>query len=130
MLLRIQSLPAWKVVCSDLKLLLREGHDKDIAKQASHKFFGDSRVSFVAIDGTESQDESLDMLIFYAGAFGYSGQLEFLDRGCDCGEVVQAQQSTDISTAIPLFEGDASRIVGRATEGGMEVDAEAPPSDI
>lgn len=114
--------------CSDLKLVLRQGYQKDIAKLASQRFFANSRVSFVAIDGTESQDESLDMLIFYAGAFGYSGHLEFLDSGCDCGEVVQAHQSTDISTAIPLFEGDASRIVGRATESGMEVDAEKLPS--
>ena len=68
------------------------------------------------------------MLIFYAGAFGYSGHLEFLDHGCDCGEVVHAQQSTDISTAIPLFESDASRTVGRITESGLEVEAEALPS--
>jgi hypothetical protein len=47
--------------CSDLKLLLREGYAKDIAKQASRKFFPNSKVSFVAIDGTESQDEHLDM---------------------------------------------------------------------
>ena len=41
--------------CSDLKLLLREGYEKDIAKQASQKFFRNSKISFVAIDGTESQ---------------------------------------------------------------------------
>ena len=43
--------------CSDLKLLLREGYKTDIAKQAAKKFFGNNKVSFVAIDGTESQDE-------------------------------------------------------------------------
>ena len=80
--------------CSDLKLLLREGYQKDIAKRASQEFFRNSKVSFVAIDGTESQDESLGMLIFYAGAFGYGGQLEFSDHGCDCGEVVQARHSS------------------------------------
>jgi hypothetical protein len=41
--------------CSDLKLLLREGYQKDIAKQASKRFFGNSKASFVAIDGTENQ---------------------------------------------------------------------------
>ena len=34
--------------CSDPKLLLREGYQKDTAKQASQKFFGKSKVSFVA----------------------------------------------------------------------------------
>jgi hypothetical protein len=74
--------------CSDLKLLLREGYKTDIAKQAGKKFFGNNKVSFVAIDGTESQDEHLEMLIFYTGAFGYVGQLEFLEVGCSCGEVI------------------------------------------
>lgn len=67
--------------CSDLKLLLREGYKTDIAKQAAQKLFGNGKISFVAIDGTESQDENLDMLIFYTGAFGYTGQLEFLENG-------------------------------------------------
>ena len=34
--------------CSEPKLLLREGYEKDTAKQASQKFFGKSKVSFVA----------------------------------------------------------------------------------
>jgi hypothetical protein len=114
--------------CSDLKLLLREGYKTDIAKQAGKKFFGNNKVSFVAIDGTESQDEHLDMLIFYTGAFGYVGQLEFLEGGCSCGEVIEAKHTTNISTAIPLFEGDASRTVGRETENGIEVDPERLPS--
>ena len=114
--------------CSDLKLLLREGYKTEIAKQTAQKFFGNSRISFVAIDGTESQDEHLDMLIFYTGAFGYTGQLEFLESGCSCGEVVEAKHTTSISTAIPLFEGDASRTIGRETENGIEVDAQRLPS--
>ena len=68
------------------------------------------------------------MLIFYIGAFGYTGQLEFLENGCSCGEVIEAKHATNISTAIPLFEGDASRTVGRETENGIEVDAERLPS--
>lgn len=116
--------------CWDLKFLLREGYDRNIAKLAAQKFFGNSKVSFVAIDGTESQDEHLDMLIFYTGAFGYVGQLEFLEQGCSCGEVVEAKRTAHISTAIPIFEGDASRIVGRETENGTEVDPERLPSAL
>ena len=64
------------IKCSnDIKLLIREGYDVKIAKETAEKFFGKKKISFIAIDGTESQDQELDMLIFYAGAFGYIGQL-------------------------------------------------------
>jgi AraC-like DNA-binding protein len=33
-----------------------------------------------ATDGTQSQDEQLEMLIFYAGTFGYIGKLDFVDN--------------------------------------------------
>jgi hypothetical protein len=76
--------------CSnDLKLLIREGYDVKIAKETAEKFFGKRKVSFIAIDGTESQDQRLDMLIFYAGAFGYIGQLEFVKERCSCGEILE-----------------------------------------
>ena len=83
--------------CSDPKVPVREGYQKEIAKQASQNFFGKSKVSFVAIDGTESQDEHLDMLIFYTGAFGYTGEFKFLENGCSCGEVIEAKHTTNIS---------------------------------
>lgn len=63
-------------------------------------------MSLVVIAGTESRDDYLDMLIFYAGAFGYVGHLEFLERGCSCGDLVEAKRTTNISTAIPMFEGE------------------------
>jgi hypothetical protein len=71
--------------CSaDVKLLIREGYDKKKAKDAAKRLFGDGQVSFLAIDGTEAQDQELDMLVFYAGAFGYVGKLDFSnDSGLD-----------------------------------------------
>ena len=67
--------------CSDdIKLLLREGYSVKVAKETAEKFFGKKKISFIAIDGTESQDQQLDMLIFYAGAFGYIGQLDLQKR--------------------------------------------------
>ena len=91
--------------CSDLKLLLRDGYDRNRAKLAAQKFFGNNKTSFVAIDGTESQDEHLDMLIFYTGAFGYVGQLEFLERGCSCGEVAKLNiQLTSLPPYLCLRE--------------------------
>ncbi len=115
--------------CSDdIKLLLREGYDVRIAKETAEKFFGKKKISFVAIDGTQSQDQQLDMLIFYAGAFGYTGQLEFLEKGCSCGEILDANNVTNISAAIPIHEEDASNVAGEITEGGIEVDPERLPS--
>lgn len=54
--------------CSeDIRLLIREGYDKEIAYRTALNLFGKDKTSFLAIDGTESQDQQLDMLIFYAG---------------------------------------------------------------
>jgi hypothetical protein len=38
--------------------------------------FGDNKgLSFLAVDGTESHDQQLYMLVFYSGAFGYKFNL-------------------------------------------------------
>ncbi len=117
--------------CSnDVKLLLREGCDLRIAKQTAEKFFGNTKISFIAIDGTGSQDQELDMLIFYAGAFGYTGQIEFVQKGCSCGEILEASAISNVSAAIPIHEEDASNVVGESTEGGVEVDPERLPSTL
>jgi hypothetical protein len=65
----------------DIKLLIREDYDRKIAYESALRFFGKNRAKFIAIDGTKSQDQELDVLVFYAGAFGYIGQLEFSDDG-------------------------------------------------
>jgi hypothetical protein len=78
-------------------------------------------VSFIAIDGAQSQDQQLDMLVFYAGAFGYIGQLEFVQERCSCGEILEPQTVSNVLAAIPIHEEDVSNIVGEATEGGIEV---------
>ena len=112
----------------DIKTLLMEGYSLNIARTTAEKFFGRKKVSFIAIDGTESKDQELDMLLFYAGAFAYVGQIEFGENGCECGEVVEATDISNISAAIPLYEEDASNIVGEETEAGIEVDPERLPS--
>jgi hypothetical protein len=115
---------------NDLKLLVREGYDVKTSLEAARALFGDQKVSFIAIDGTESQDQELDMLLFYAGAVGYVGELEFTDKGCNYGSHMKTMGSTDISSAIPIHEEDASRVVGKVTEGGLEVDTERLPSSL
>lgn len=122
---RIKSLSKFS---KNIKILLREGYDIDVARHIAENFFGKKKISFVAIDGTESQDEQLDMLLFYTGAFAYVGQLEFAEKGCECGEVTEGNRISDISAAVPLYEGDASSIVGVETEAGKEVDPQRLPS--
>jgi hypothetical protein len=109
--------------CSDdIKKLVRIGYDIKIAKEAANKLFGYNKgISFLAIDGTESHDQQLDMLVFYAGAFGYIGQLEFGDDGCCYEEPIQIKESPNLSIAIPIHEEDASSIVGKLREGGIYI---------
>jgi hypothetical protein len=59
------------------------------------------------------------MLIFYAGTYGYIGQLDFTDKGCCYDEPSEIKASMNISAAIPVHEEDASNIVGKLTEGGL-----------
>lgn len=112
----------------DIIVLLRQGYDLSIAGDTADKFFGRKKILFIAIDGTESQDQQLDMLLFYAGAFAYGGELEFDKVGCKCGEVIKATELGNISAAIPLYEEDAFNITGRETETGTEIDTERLPS--
>ena len=120
--------------CSaDVKILIREGYDKKIAKETARQMFGiggddGQEVSFLAIDGTQSQDQELDMLVFYAGAFGYIGKMDFSgDNGCGYEEPSQAEGTTSISAAIPVHEEDTADVAGEKTEGGVEVDTNRIP---
>ena len=115
---------------NDIKSLIRQGYDVNIANEAAEKLFGKKKISFLAIDGTEGQDQELDMLIFYAGAFGYTGHLEFVKERSSCGETLEANSITNVSASIPIHEEDASTIVGQATEGGIEVEIERLPSSL
>jgi hypothetical protein len=59
----------------DVKLLIREGYNPEIAQNTAKQLFGTKdNISFLAIDGTKSQDEALEMVIFYAGAFGWQSK--------------------------------------------------------
>lgn len=87
----------------DIDQLVRRGYDTKKAQDAARNLFGTDKVSFLAIDGTGSQDQALDMLIFYAGAFGYAGQLDFTDlRGCSYTEPFEVAETANLSAAIPL----------------------------
>jgi len=101
-----------------------------MARRTAERFFGKKRISFIAIDGTGSQDQQLDMLIFYSGAFGYIGQLEFVEEHCSSGEILEPDNISNVLAAIPVHEEDVSNVVGEITEGGIEVDPEGLPSSL
>src|SRR5688572_29311967 len=66
----------------DINQLIRAGFDPKIAYNTAKNLFGDDVVEFLAIDGTISEDQKLDMLVFYTAAFGYIGKLKFTDKDC------------------------------------------------
>jgi hypothetical protein len=119
--------------CSeDVKLLIREGYNPEIAQRTAERLFGTKdNVSFLDIDGTKSQDEALEMVIFYAGAFGYVSKLNFSNnKGRICGEPTAIKGTLSISSAIPVHEENISSIAGQLKEGGIDVDAERVPSGL
>jgi hypothetical protein len=116
----------------DIRLLIREGYNKEIAYRTALNLFGNGITSFLAIDGTESQDQQLDMMIFYAGAFGYIGKLHFNDStsGCSFDEPSPIEGSLGLSTAVSIHEQDSANVAGKLTEGGVEVESERLPSTL
>jgi hypothetical protein len=46
----------------DIKNLLREGYDTNIAFNTAKALFGSEKVKFLAIDGTVSEDQRLDQV--------------------------------------------------------------------
>jgi len=115
----------------DVKELLRFGVDQASASSTARSFFGAKSVEYVAIDGTYSVDQKLDLLVFYVGAFGYSGELRFADDRVEVGEPAPMNQSSEaVSASIPLSEEDAATVFGQRTESGTEVEAQRLPNAI
>ena len=116
----------------DIRLLIREGYNKEIAYRTALNLFDKDTTSSLAIDGTESQDQQLDMMIFYAGAFGYIGKLHFNDstNGCRFDELLPIEGSLGLSTAVSIHEQDSASVAGKLTEGGVEVESERLPSTL
>ncbi len=111
--------------------VLRIGFDGKKCFEEAIKFFGTDRVRYLAVDGTEFQDERLDMLIFYAGAYAYGGQLEFSEDG----EVSALPPKSEndffgLSCAIPLSEEYTSKVSGELTEHGVETDPTRVPQAL
>jgi len=114
----------------EISKLLRFGFDQKAASDLASEFFGSDDISYVAIDGTDSVDEQLDLLVFYAGAFAYYGFMKFEEGDISIGEPTPMISDLSVSAAIPLSEEDAAQVFGQKTESGVEVDSERLPGAV
>ena len=114
----------------DIGKLMKAGVDYPGAALTARKFFGTDSVGYVAIDGTQSIDQQLDLVVFYIGAFAYSGQARFTGANVEIGPPKANEQSLSASAAIPLSEEDAASVFGQRRESGIEVDPERLPSSL
>ncbi len=114
----------------EIAQILRFGVDTPSASLTGRKFFGGDEIGFVAIDGTDSADQQLDLLVFYVGAFAYSGEIRFLDGQISVGDAQPLGGDLAVSAAIPLSEEDAALVFGQRTQSGIEVDSERLPTAI
>src|SRR5208337_2194163 len=119
-----------KVCGPEIKQVLRFGIDASSASSTGRRFFGGDEVEFVAIDGTDSVDQQLDLLVFYVGAFAYSGKIRFEEGRIDVSGVEPLGGDLCVSAAVPLSEEDAAQVFGQKTESGVEVDPERLPGAI
>ncbi|HEV2390713.1 MAG TPA: hypothetical protein VGS04_08320 [Nitrososphaerales archaeon] len=111
---------------SEIKKITRFGVDHKSASSTGRRFFGVDEVRYIAVDGTCSVDQHLDLLVFYVGAFGYSGTLRFEDDDIAVGDPSPMNQSSAaVSAAIPLSEEDAAAVFGQKTESGTDVEIES-----
>lgn len=111
----------------DIKELLRFGVDLPGAAATARDFFGSDTVRYSAIDGTDSVDQQLDLIVFYVGAFAYEGVARFLADRVEVSDPLASGGSLSVSAAIPLSEEDAAHVFGKRRESGVEVDVDRLP---
>ncbi|MBM3898072.1 MAG: hypothetical protein FJ358_06080 [Thaumarchaeota archaeon] len=114
----------------DVKQLLRFGVNFPSACSTAESFFGKEEIEYIAIDGTDSVDQQLDLIVFYVGAFGYSGNIKFLGKEIVVSDPKQLGTEFSVSAAIPISEEDAANIFGQKTQSGIEVDPQRLPGAL
>ena len=114
----------------EIRALLRFGVDPSAASSTAKRFFGTDSVGYLAIDGTNSVDQELDLIVFYVGAFAYAGTVTFHEGGVEVSAPSAADDGLSASAAIPLSEEDAAQVFGQKRESGVEVDQERLPNAL
>ena len=110
--------------------LLRMGFDGKACFDEAIKFFGTDRVRYLAIDGTDFHEERLDMLIFFAGAYAYGGELEFSEDGKIEARPPSSADFFEQSCSIPLSEEYGANVSSLVTEHGTETDPALVPQAL
>ncbi len=111
----------------EINRILRFGVDLPSAASTARSFLGSDTVRYTAIDGTLSADQELDLMVFYVGAFAYSGAVSFSENQVLVGDPAPTDAGLSVSAAIPLSEEDAANVFGQRRESGVEVDSERLP---
>ena len=114
----------------EINALLRFGVDLRSAAATSRQFLGTDSAEYIAIDGTNSVDQQLDLIVFYVGAFAYSGSVTFRPDGVEVGSPRATAVDLSASAAIPLSEEDAAEVFGQRRESGVEIDPERLPNAL
>ncbi|MDE1853373.1 MAG: hypothetical protein KGI38_06460 [Thaumarchaeota archaeon] len=119
-----------KVCGPEIRALLKFGVDLSAASSTAREFFGSDVADYIAIDGTDSVDQQLDLIVFYVGAFAYGGKVKFSPEGVYVGDPKATEVDLSVSAAVPLSEEDAAEVFGQKRESGVEVDAERLPTAL
>ncbi|MBS7620055.1 hypothetical protein KEJ21_05360, partial [Candidatus Bathyarchaeota archaeon] len=99
--------------------LIRTSFSHEEALSAAERFFGSSKVSFAAIDGTEYTNKIFDIVVFFGGAYAARGTVDFsydppkvdyLDRLMDKG--------IGVSSCIPMYVNQIVEVDERYLETG------------
>ena len=104
------------------RLYLRQGYDVRLCSEEAKMFFGTDQVRYLAVDGTEFFEPRLDMIVFYAGAFAYSGNTKFQSDEIISEAPSSQSDYSSLSSAIPLSEEYSSEVFGEKHGGGTEFD--------
>ncbi len=109
--------------------------DKSEAEKYVKKFFGKGRYKLVGIDGSQTQEERLEMLLFYICAAAYYGEMNIDEKKVSI-DVSKAERSEPIylSTAVPLWLEDLPDIalesIGGSTDYEIKKSIESVPSAL
>ena len=90
------------------KKIIKQGFSKTKVFGEAIKFFGSDEVRYIAIDGTEFEQNTLDILVFYSGAFGYSGFVRFSDSYGVVADPPQSEENSSLRGIAELKPNESS----------------------
>lgn len=86
-----------------IKNVIVDKFDKLAAIDTSKQLFKKDSINFAAIDGTEYAKDFFDMVIFYAGAYTCTGQINFKDSIKVKYDEKFLENGKEISSCVPVY---------------------------